>query len=255
MKLWLALLVGFFSFAAGEGAVDAGADADKGEDKGVEAGEEDQGDLLSGLDADAGDEDAGEDKGADTAAELAAEKQARAQAEQRAEAHQRELNELRGQQRPAQTPDQRLYEQEQARLADPKVTELERWQIEANRKLRLNTQSSQAALMQAHDIADRTAFRQLEVTKPALFKRYEKRVEEELAKMRKAGGNTTREGIMRYLIGTDAMDGKLTAKKKAAPAGETINRGKLPGARSDVRGKTTMSDREKRAARLQDVQI
>lgn len=260
LKLWLGLLLGFFAFGVAD---DKGADADAGADAGADGGEDkgdagEQGDLNLDLDAgaDAGDgDDAGEDKGDDAAAQLAAEKAARTAAEERAEAHQRELNELRAAQRPApRSEDERIFEAEEARLKDPKITDLEKWQINSNRTIRATKNSSQAALLQAQDLADRTAFRQLEVTKPGLFKRYEKRVEDELAKVRKAGGNTTREGILRYLIGSDAMEGKLASKKKD-DGDKGVVRGKLPGARSDVRGKGGLSEAEKREARLENVRL
>lgn len=248
MKLWLALLLGFFAFA-----VDDPKDPPVDDPKDPPEPEPDPELDFGGDDPDPAPQD---DPADDPKALLEVEKRARADAEARAEQYQRDLAEARANNRPAtQTDEQRLFAREQAKLDDPKTPELERWQIDANRKMRSNTSSSQAALMQANDIADRTSFRQLEVTKPALFKRYEKRVEEQLAIVRKQGGNTTREGIMRYLIGSDAMEGKLAAKKKPASDGADLPRGKLPGAKSDVRGKTVMSEREKRAARLEGQQI
>lgn len=248
LKIWLGLVFGFFAFAVDD-PKDPPADAP--------ADTEEQPELdLGGTDPDPDPQD---DPEPDPAAQLAEERAARAKAEAQSEAHQRELAELRSGQRSINpTEDQKLFEREESRLKDEKTTDLERWQIAANRKLRENTNSSTAALFQAQDISDKTSFRQLEVTKPALFKRYATRVEEELGKMRKTGGNAPREAILRFLIGNDAMEGKLAPKKKASaaePGAGAINRGKLPGARSDVRGKTTMSEHEKRRARLENVQI
>lgn len=248
-KILLSMLLGFFSFAVEPPVPEPQADPDPQADLDLDLGAGDpepdpQGDP---------------DPVADSAAALATERSAREAAEARAEQYQRDLAEARAAQRPAaQSEDQKLYAQEEARLSDPKTTDLERWQITSNRTLRANNQASGAALFEARDIADRTAFRALEVTKPALYKRYEKRVEEELAKVRSKGGNTTREGILRFLIGSDAVEGKLAPQKRAAaaPANPAVRRGALPGARSDVRGKgAPMSNREKLAAKLDGVPI
>jgi len=157
---------------------------------------------------------------------------------------------------PAPTDEQRTHEQEEARLHDPKTTELERWQIQSNRTLRENNRKSGMALFQAQDISDRTAFNQLAVTKPAIHKRYAERVEAEVTRMRAAGQNAPREAVLRYLIGNDAMEGKLSAKKAAKAADtSTIDRGRSPGARSDVAARGRMTESQKREKRLEGVQI
>ena len=57
-----------------------------------------------------------------------------------------------------------------------------------------------------------------------------------------------------YMIGKDAMDGKLTPKKKAADT-STVDRGKSPGARSDVSAKGRLTESQKREKRLENVAI
>lgn len=173
---------------------------------------------------------------------------------ERADRLERELADTRRQRAAHPDPE---YAREEAKLQDEKTSDLEKWQIRANRELRAGRQTSQAALAQAYDVSDRAAFRSLEAKKPALFKRYEKEVEEQLVKVRQSGGHATREDILKYLVGRDAMDDKFARKKSAAKTEEktTVARGKLPGARSDVSGKTTMNEREKRAKRLEGVQI
>lgn len=191
-----------------------------------------------------------DDKSPEAEAALAA---VRAEKE-RGDRLERELSELRGRQQPGVDD---ITRQEDEKLRDPKATDLEKWQIQANRELRRGRSEAQAALMQAHDVADKTTFSRIAVTNAALFKRYESRVEEELTKMRAKGFNAPRETIMDNLIGKDMRDGKF-AKKKAAEDKETkppVNRGKLPGARSDVSGKNATSEHEKRRARLENVQI
>lgn len=189
----------------------------------------------------------------DPAAELEQERRARAAEKERADKFEREAAELRTRQAP-RTDD--IEVQENAKLADPKTPDLEKWQIQANRTLRQNTSAAQMALAQAHDVADRTAFASVMIADP-LAKKYEARVEEELAKARKAGSNASRESIYTYLLGKDMRSGAF--KKKAAPADKgadkTVARGKLPGVRSDVNAKGSATEREKRRARLENVQI
>jgi hypothetical protein len=177
-------------------------------------------------------------------------------AEERAARAERERDELRQRQQQRSPAD--LTAEEEAVLKDEKATELQKWQVQANRELRRGRSEAQFALAQAQDIADKTGFSRIANTNPALFKRYEERVEKALADMRAKGYNASREQIMDNLIGKDMREGKFT--KKAAPKKDetekqTLPRGKLPGARSDVSGKTAMTEHEKRRQRLQDVQI
>jgi len=204
--------------------------------------------------ADIEDDPSPEPEPADTAAELAAERAARATERERAERLEREVTELRQahQRAPGPSPEAAA---EDAVLNDPNATDLQKWQVRANRELRAGRMDSQAALQQAQDIADRTSFGQFAVKNPPLFKRYEKRVEEEYQKLRGKGQMVAREAILRFLIGNDALEGKLT-KKAPATKESTVPRGKLPGARSDVTGKGGgTSEHEKRRARLENVQI
>ena len=179
----------------------------------------------------------------------------------RADRAERELLELRTRQPAA--PRDEVYEAEEARLRDPKIEPLEKWQIEANRELRKGRTEAQLALAQAHDVADRTAFNQLAVTSPGLHKRYAAKVEEELAKLRAQGRNVARETLLDLMVGRDARTGAF--KKKAAPAAKTddappaapgVKRGQLPGARSDVgtRG-GGMTAKQKLEKKLEGVQI
>jgi hypothetical protein len=125
--------------------------------------------------------------------------------------------------------------------------------------LRANRSQSQAALMRAEDLSDQTSFRSICMSDTTgMAKRYETRVEQELARVRSNGGNAAREAIYTYLLGKDMREGKFK-KKAAAPKKDAetpgVNRGRLPGARSDVHGRTGLSEREKRAKRLENVQI
>jgi len=147
-------------------------------------------------------------------------------------------------------PDPTLDEEER-KLRDPATTPLERWQIESNRALRASQHQSQAALFQAQDVADRTSY-QVKAASNPLYGKYQDRVEAELAKARAAGANPGREFLLDVLIGRDMRLGNFKAKQ---PAAKSIPRGKPNSARSDTPRNSSMTDRQKRAARLQDVQI
>lgn len=192
-----------------------------------------------------------EETAEDPAKELEKVRREAAEAKESSARFEREAADLRARHAPRQDD---IQAQEDAKLRDPKTPDLEKWQIQANRTLRQNTSAAQMALAQAHDVSDRTAFASLMISDPTA-KKYEARVEEELAKVRKAGGNARREDAYTYLLGKDMREGKF--KKKAAPADQAkvVARGKLPGARSDVQAKGSQTERQKRAARLENVQI
>lgn len=223
-----------------DGAVDL--DLSGGDDKGDQGGDG----------ADAGDDKGDDPDPAKLAADLATERAERQKDRERAERAERERDEARAA-APRQQHADPLVEEEERVLKDPQATELQKWQVNANREIRAGRAAGQTALAQAQDIADKTSFGQLAVKNPALFKRYESRVEAEYEKTRVAGRPAPREAIMKFLIGQDAMEGKLT--KKVPPkqdANPNLNRGRMPGARSDVAGKNPQSDREKRRARLEN---
>lgn len=248
IRLFIVLLLAFFR---------PGIEGDSG-------GQEDlQLDLDDGNGEDGGDQqdknDGEDDNGADGAdridhAKLYADEKAGREADRaRADKFERELAELRAGQNRQPDP---VVAEEDRKLNDPNVTDLEKWQIKANRELRAGRNDSQNALAQARDIDDRTKFSKLESQNPVLFKRYEARVEEEFQKTRAAGNMVPRAAILSLMVGSDMLQGKLT--KKAAPEkkpGAGVNRGRLPGARSDTTGKSGKSEHEKLRARLEGVQI
>jgi hypothetical protein len=256
----LALLSAFFRPQVdGDGAGDS-ADGGAGDSAGAgddasDAGGEDQLDLD--LNADDGNaEDAGGKK-ADLASgeDLEAERRARKAEQERAERAERELAEIRT--RAARPAADDETAREDAELQNPATDALRKWQIQANRTLRQNTSASQLALAQAQDIRDQTSFAAICISDP-VAKKYQTRVEQELAKARHAGQNPTREGLYTFMLGRDMREGKF--KRKAAPAAgdakQAVNRGKLPGARSDVQAKgASMSNRDRLAKKLDGVQI
>lgn len=244
------LLRAFLFLGVGEGEGDPDPNVDPN------AGKDDDPAPDLDVDLDAPDPDPKEDKEERPSKEEfdAIASQAKADKE-RADRFEREMADLK-RQRPQGNVDE-ITRREEERLANKETSDLERWQIQANRTLRQNTSAAHLALSQAHDVSDRTAFRAMETKKPVLFKKYETKVEEELAKLRANGSNASREAIFTYLIGKDALDDKFARKKPAEKKDDASNvrRGKLPGARSDISGKTGMTEHEKRRARLQDVQI
>lgn len=254
LRYLLSMLLAFVRPAATEpGAGDDGADDDPADD--LDAGADDSGDDVGDGDAGDADDDAGDEQPRKGAGPSENERRLIADNER----YQRELAEERALRKPAPAVDD-VTKAEDARLADPKTTPLEAWQIQANRELRAGRNASNAALAQAYDVADKTSFASLAIKEPALFKRYEARVEEELTNMRKRGQNTNREAIYTFLLGKDMREGKFQKKKpgaarEAADANATA-RGRMPGVRSDVRrGGTAMTNKEKLEKRLENVQI
>lgn len=246
----LDLLLAFLRIGVGEG------EPDPDETKEPDPGKQDDPAHDLYVDLDTPDPDTKTDKDDRPSKEEFDAVSAQAKADkERGDRFEREMADLR-RQRPQGSQDE-ISRREDERLANKETSDLERWQIQANRTLRQNTSAAQLALSQAHDVSDRTAFRAMEAKKPVLFKKYETKVEEELSKLRANGSNATREAIFTYLIGKDALDDKFARKKPAEKKDDktSVPRGKLPGARSDVSGKTTATEHEKRRARLENVQI
>lgn len=160
---------------------------------------------------------------------------------------------------PARDPLFDAEEQELARAkadgATPDQLGWLQWKIDGNRKMRANERNSSAALAEARNLADRTSFERLEITKPQVFKRYAAKVEKAIADFQAQGKELPpRNLILRMLIGDDIMNGTVKSKTaKAAPKpGTTVDRGRTPGTRSDVTAKGGQSDRDKRRARLEN---
>lgn len=183
---------------------------------------------------------------------LEAERRARADAEARAKRYEQEMADLRARsQASAQTEEQRLRAEEDRRLADPNTPALEKWQIESNRTIRSTQAMAAQTAFQAADTSDRSSFEMKCSTNKRLAFVKDK-VEEQLRSARAQGQNPSRETIAYYILGQMAAN----ATPKAKPAAAASPRGgKTVSARGDVPGKTGMSDREKRRARLENVQI
>jgi hypothetical protein len=260
MKLWKLLLAFLYLGIEGEGddkpnGDAAGAGDDTTGDDDLDLGGDD--DAAGSADAGAAGDDEGKKEGK-SEAETAAERRARLAEEALADERAQRRAE---QQRTATPPKDTDYEREEATLAqaraDPNTTQESvrwlQWQIDANRNMRANTRTSQAALAESRDIADKTEFGRLEITKPAVYKRYAERVEKAVQDMRANGQTASRSVILKLMIGDDIMSGKVKPKApKAKTAEGTVDRGRVPGVRSDVSGRQRMNDRDKLRSRLKD---
>lgn len=173
------------------------------------------------------------------------------EAEDRAKRAEEALNNAsRGAPQPSQ--EQQLFQQEEAKLKDPNTTDLEKWQINSNRTLRQMQNDSRMALIQSQDLSDKTIFESRAAKDPVIAK-YSDKVEKELIKLRSSGQNAPREAIAAMLIGRDVMAGNF--KSKAVAKKPDVNRGKPVNARSDVNGKGRLTEQQKRAKRLEDIQL
>jgi hypothetical protein len=147
------------------------------------------------------------------------------------------------------------FQREEERLRSSELSDIERWQINANRTLRATQQQAQQALFQAQDMADRTRFESKVSSDPRRAK-YTDRVETEIQKARSQGNmQASREDVYYWMLGKDIADGKLKSKPKASAA-PNVNRGKPAGVRSDVQGRGRPgSDRDKLRSRLENMNI
>ncbi|PRF97456.1 hypothetical protein C6Q14_28355 [Burkholderia ambifaria] len=155
---------------------------------------------------------------------------------------------------PAAPASDRDFEAEEARLRDPNLDPMERWQIQSNRTLRQSQQAAQAALFQAQDLRDQTLF-EAKIASDPHRARYRDRVEAAVQEERRAGRNASREAVYYFMLGRDIADGKLKPKAKAKSAAADVPRGKTPGVRSTVPTGRGQTEHQKRAARLADVNI
>lgn len=192
-------------------------------------------------------------------AELAAERKARETAERNArEAADRlaAAERARSQAAPAPSADQRVFDEEEARLKAADCTPIEKWQIESNRAIRAQARTSNQALQEAREIADKAEFATLAAAKPGMAKKYSARVEQKLAEIRQNGGNLARKVVLKMLIGDDIVEGTVKTTKRASSGGDggtkPVNRGKPPAGRSDVRGRGGQTEQDKRRARLEN---
>lgn len=154
------------------------------------------------------------------------------------------------------TNDQKIWQQEDAILANPESSDWQKYAVQSARDARMARQEAQSIGRESRDMADKVAFSQLAATKPKTHAAYKDRVESMLTEMRKNGHDAPRAKLFALLIGEDMISGKLkTTDAKSKTGG--VKRGTMPGAKSDVGSSSSgkLSEAEKRAKRLENVRI
>ena len=250
-KLWL-LLLAFLQLGAGPGEqVDLEADPDETLDELIDGDDDATTDDLEA----AADEDAAPEKPPRVSKR---EQELQNQLEQeRATRRQLEARATPPAQ-PAVDPEYEREEREIAAARQAGATEdqlkWQKWAIDQARTVRSTQRTSNEALSQARDLADKAAFDRLEFKNPGLYKRYADKVEQGMAELRAKGIYPQRQLLLNQLVGDDIVKGKVIpkAKSKAAPS---VERGRSPTTRSDVRARSGTSEREKRRARLENQRI
>lgn len=248
MSKLLARLLGFLFPRVDGGdpgdAGDTGADLDTGDRGGaVDLGSDDLDDGIDDLDDDAG------------SAPVARRAAPVDDTHNRVARLEAELEAVRRTQPAPQAPNvDPEWQREEERLRAADVTDIEKWQIQANRTLRANQQAAQQALFQAQDTNDRAAFTSKFSSDPRRAK-YADRVEKQLSEMRAKGQNVPRELLYYTMLGKDVAEGKLKSKPRSAPPAD-MPRGRTPNARADVGGRGTgKTEHQKRADRLANINI
>lgn len=155
---------------------------------------------------------------------------------------------------PSAPPVDPEFQREEERLRAPDTTEMERWQIEANRALRQTRMEATRARMEAADMMDRTRFESKFNSDPRRAK-YADRVEEAITQERAQGRSASREAVYFYMLGKDIADGKLKPKARAKTPAADVPRGRAPSARSDVPSRRGNTEQDKRRARLENMNI
>jgi hypothetical protein len=153
--------------------------------------------------------------------------------------------------------EQQLAEYRRSGATAEQISWLE-WKIGNDRRLRAMEQRTQQATSTATDMADKASFDRLETSEPKRYKFFAPKVEAAVADMRARGQTPPpRTAIYDFLIGKAVREGTLkvgAAKTAAAPAAAQpkVDRGRMPGARSDVnpKDKSGMTEHQKRIERM-----
>lgn len=170
---------------------------------------------------------------AQLAAERASEKAARELAEQRASLLERQLQE-------AQRSQKRAEE-------DENLTDLEKWQRNANEEILRNKQEVLRSNAMVADMADKSDFLMAVSGKPHEMA-LAKRVEDKLAEARKNGFNPKREDVLIRLMGEDARKKANDAPAVKRDAADRVKAaaGKPLGSKSNVaKGKTEETEEDR----------
>ena len=154
---------------------------------------------------------------------------------------------------------QRIAEEarRKAEMDDPNLPYEQRLFKWAQHRDAENAQKQQALELRLMDQADRAAFEAKAAVNPK-YAKYKDAVETELSNARRNGHNATREQVLIYIVGREALDPKNEAKtakqKQQAQARVAAARGQPTGARSDTgsQNKPRIKDLEER---LRDVPL
>ena len=193
-----------------------------------------------------------------TAPRISRAQQAITATRERAQKAERELDEIRKELAQARakpsgpTQDELLFRQEEETLRDPNLEPWQRYAITTARQSRQAMATSQSVMARAEDMSDKAEFRNLRADKPALFDKYEAKVEERIASIRASGQPVPpRKAVMQFLLGEDMLNG--TVKAKTPTKSSTPSRA---SARSDVSASQGAGDKYAAAmARLEGKRI
>jgi len=263
-------LLRFLSLRVEPGEENADADPGTTMDDAGSTGDETFDDLLD-LAEDSGGQPKADDADSDESPAIKEAKRRADEAVRERDTDRRRISDLETQLRnatpPPQAPRDVDYDNEERELASIRAQVAagtatneqltwRQWQIDSNRNIRASSRASHSALMQAQEIADRSSFDKLEITRPKVYKAYAARVEQAMNEIRSKGQAVPpRLAVLRLLIGDDIMNGKArpkTAAKKTAEPVSRVDRGRPPTVRSDVRsGGGAKTEQQKRIERLE----
>lgn len=205
-------------------------------------------DEPEAVSADPGNSDAPPRRAASHVAELRRRTQEAERKAEEADRRAREVLERLDRQAAGPSQAEREAMDEEAKLRDPNTSDMEKWQIRSNQTIRATQAQAQGFLMQGRDDRDAAAYERKAATN-STYDKYRDKVEAQVAAERKAGRLVQREMVLAYLVGQDIINGNLKSKTASS---KPVPRGKPTGARSDTPRQGSMTDAQKRAARLQD---
>lgn len=133
-----------------------------------------------------------------------------------------------------------LEQRNQPPADDVYVDPDEKWRRDAEAKIN-------QALFSANDLNDKATYQSQAIKNP-LYSKFSDKVEAELMKIRAKGGNATREGVLAYIVGQEALSNAGKPTKTAQRATEKVQaaRGNTPGMKSNVAQQRSSASLEER---------
>lgn len=162
------------------------------------------------------------------------------------------FNKLANERAEAQAEAKSLREQAEfyRRQLEAKNKPVEDVYVDPDEKWRRETENKvNQALFSANDMNDRATYVAKSGKNP-LYDKFSAKVEAELQSIRAKGGNATREGVLSFLVGQDALAnaGKQTKTAQKASANVAAARGTTPGMKSNVSQQRSTGSAEERLA-------